>query len=80
MSIEFLTQFFGWMTLINLVILVISGLFAMFFKDIGISMHARMFSVDADRVTEVWYSYLGSFKIAFIILNLTPYLVLRLFM
>ncbi len=80
MTVDFLTQFFGWMTLINLVLFVISSFFAMFFKSIGMTMHARMFGIDAERLPEIWYSYLGTFKIAFIVLNLTPYLALRLFM
>jgi len=80
MTIEVLTQFFAWMTLINLVFFVITAVLSMLFKNVGTAMHARMFGLDADRVVEIWYSYLGTFKIAFIMLNLTPYLALRFFM
>ena len=80
MSMESLTQFFGWMTLINIVLLVVSSLFMMLFRNWGTAMHARMFGIEPERAIEVWYSYLGSFKIALIVLNLTPYLALRLFM
>jgi len=80
MTIEALTQFFAWMTLINLVLFLISAVFAMLFKNVGTAMHARMFGIDPKRATEIWYSYLGAFKIAFIMLNLTPYLALRFFM
>ncbi|MGI9393169.1 MAG: DUF6868 family protein [Boseongicola sp.] len=79
MSVEFLTQLFGWMTLINIGILVISSVFMMLFRNAGTTLHARMFGIDPDRAVEVWYSYLGSFKVALIVLNLTPYLALRFF-
>lgn len=80
MTIEVLTQLFAWMTLINLVIFLISVVFSMVFRNFGTSMHARMFGIGAERVAEIWYHYLGAFKIAFIMLNLTPYLALRFFM
>ena len=80
MTMETLTQFFGWMTLINLVIFLVSVIFSMLFRDFGTSMHARMFGIEPDHAIKVWYSYLGTFKIALIVLNLTPYLALRLFM
>ncbi len=80
MTVEFLTQFFGWMTLINIALLVFSSVFMMLFRNWGTSLHARMFGIEPERLVEVWYSYLGSFKIAVIVLNLTPYLALRFFM
>ena len=80
MTVEFLTQFFGWMTLINIALLVFSSVFMMLFKNWGTSLHARMFGIEPERLVEVWYSYLGSFKIAVIVLNITPYLALRFFL
>ena len=80
MTVEFLTQLFGWMTLINIVILFISSVFMMLFRDMGTALHARMFGIEPERLLEVWYSYMGSLKIAVIVLNITPYLALRFFM
>ena len=80
MTIEVLTQFFGWMTLVNLVLFLISVVFSMIFRDFGTKMHGRMFGIDPGRAAEIWYHYLGAYKIAIIMLNLTPYLALRLFM
>ncbi|MGI9393832.1 MAG: DUF6868 family protein [Boseongicola sp.] len=80
MTVEVLTQFFAWMTVINLALFLISVVFSMLFRDFGTAMHARMFGMDPNRVAEIWYFYLGAFKIAIIVLNLTPYLALRFFM
>ena len=78
MTIETLTTFFGWMTAINLFFFLVSVVMSMALREYGTQMHARMFGIEKARIAEIWYIYLGAFKIAFIMLNLVPFLALWL--
>ena len=78
MELEFLIHFLGWMTLVNGVILIFSTLFLWLARDWAMNLHAAMTGVDRIDLPVLYFSYLGNFKIAVIVLNLVPYLVLRL--
>ena len=80
MTIEILTAFFGWMSVVNIILFLFAVLVTWIFKGIGQSMHASMFGLNKDELPMEWYRYLGNYKIAIIMLNIAPYLALRLFM
>ena len=77
MTLETLTAFFGWMTAINISLLLLMTLAMITLKDFATSLHARLFDLDPAQVRHAFYTYLAGFKIAVIVLNLTPYLALR---
>lgn len=80
MTIETLTSFLAWCTLVNLVILIL-----WFFVLTGAGgwmrrMHGKWFGLTDEGFATVHYRVLAYFKMLWIVFNLTPYLVLRLFM
>lgn len=77
MTVETLTAFFGWMTLINFAFFGIGVLFMWLFRGIGQRMHANMFGLNEADMPREWYRYLGNYKIAIIVFCLVPYLALR---
>lgn len=79
MTVEQLTAFFGWLTVINLVIYLFTVFTLLAFKDKFSAMHAKLFGMSADEVRQAYFSYIARYKTIIIAFNLAPYLVLRFF-
>ncbi len=78
MNLETLTEFFGWMTLVNMGLLMFSTVILLLLRGVAIKMHSKMFSLDAKELNRAYFQYLGNFKILVIAFNLTPYIVLKI--
>jgi len=76
MDIEKLTSFFMWCSVINgsLLILWISMCIAL--PDTVYRLQSKWFPISRDHYNLVMYSFLGLFKLLFLIFNLVPYLAL----
>ena len=79
MTLEILTAFLAWCTLINLVILFIWWLVLSFAGGWMRGMHRRWFDLSDESFAAIHYRVLAYFKLLWIVFNLTPYLALRLF-
>ena len=78
MTIETLTAFFGWCTLINSGILAFSTV-ALFIGRKSIpKIHASMFGLQESTLAPAYFQYLAQFKIITITLNLAPYIALKI--
>lgn len=80
MTLEFLTHFLGWMALVNGGVLIFATLALWGMRDLIMTIHSTMMGVDRVDLPVLYFKYLANFKIAWIFLNLVPYLVLRLAM
>ena len=78
MTIETLTELFGWITVINMGLLIFSTIMLFFMKGMAIKIHSKMFGVDEKDLNRMYFEYLGRFKILVIVFNLTPYIALKL--
>jgi len=76
MNIQTLTTFFMWCTIINGILLIFSSVILVFFKDWVYSIHSRWFPLPKETFNAIIYSFIGLFKIAFLLFNLTPYMAL----
>ena len=80
MTIDELTRFLGWCSALNLGILLV-WTFAMLGAGERIyRLHSKWFPIPRDRFYTVIYALLGLFKMGWILLNLVPYLALRILM
>jgi hypothetical protein len=80
MTMDMWVQFLGWMAFVNGAILI-AGTFVLWAaRDWVMNIHSTMMGVDRVDLPVLYFSYLANFKIAWIVLNLVPYLVLRLAM
>jgi len=73
---EQIIEFFKWMTIINIGLLLFSSLAAMVLKPLMLSMHSKMFGVTETQFSVAVYAYLGLFKVLIIVFNIVPYLAL----
>lgn len=78
MTIESLTTFLGWCSVINITILILSTLMMIIMRDFAVKIHSGLFRVDAEALPITYLQYLGNYKIAIIILNIVPYIALRI--
>ncbi len=78
MTVELLREFFGWCTLINLGLLIWWWLFFVFAHDWTYKLHSKWFNIETDRFDTIHYAGMAIFKLAILMFNLVPYLVLRI--
>lgn len=75
-TLEITKQLLGWCLVINLAILVLTSLLIIVAREPIAKLHAKMFGIDEAVVALEYFRYLANYKIAILILNLTPYIAL----
>ena len=77
-SIEALTEFLGWCSVINIGVLMVAAFVLVVVRKPIAKIHAKMFGLDEADLSLLYIQYLGNYKIAIIVLNLVPYIALKL--
>jgi hypothetical protein len=77
-TLEQLTAFLGWSSLINIGILLISTFFVVWRRDFAVNIHSSMFDLDSQAVPAMYFDYLGRYKLMLLVFNIVPYLALRI--
>ena len=77
-SLQTVTAFFGWTTVINFVLLAISTIALIAMRGFISRVHAKMFGLDPEDVSRDYVRYLAQYKIAIIVFSLVPYITLRI--
>jgi hypothetical protein len=73
-----LTTFFMWCTIINGSLLVLWAAFIAFAPNLVYRTQSTWFPGPRETFNVILYSFLGVFKIVFLVFNLVPYLALRI--
>jgi len=76
MNLEQLTEWFKWMTIINIVFLLFSTLAVIALKSVMMNLHTKMFGITESQISVAVYAYLGLFKALVIVFNIVPYIAL----
>jgi len=76
MDIETVTRFFMWCTILNVALLVLSSLICVCAGDWVYRIHSKWFPIPRETFNVAIYSFLGFFKIVFIVFNVVPYVAL----
>jgi len=76
MDIATLTRFFMWCTILNLGLMIYWTLFCVFAPDLIYRMQSKFFPLPRETFNLIIYSFLGLFKIVFVVFSLVPYLAL----
>lgn len=79
MNMDQLTEFFKWMTIINIGLLLFSTFAVMALKSLMVNMHTKLFGVSETQISVAVYAYLGLFKVLIIVFNIVPYIALLMF-
>ena len=78
MTIDSLTAFFMWCSVINGALLVFWSLFVILVPDTVYRLQSRWFPISRDSYQLVMYSFLGLFKVMYLVFNLVPFIALKL--
>jgi hypothetical protein len=78
MTLETITAFFGWCTIINMGVLLVSTLAILLFRGYVTQKHAQWFHLDEQAVNLAYFQYLAQYKIVTLALNLAPYCALKI--
>jgi hypothetical protein len=76
MDIETLTRFFLWCTIINGSLLIFWIIMLISAPDMVYRTQRRWFPIPSETFNIVMYSFLGLFKIVFLVFNLVPWVAL----
>ena len=76
--IEMLTKFFAWSLVINIGILVFSTIMLILMRTRVSRLHAKLFDVDEQFLSQAYFKYLAQYKIMVLVFNLVPYLALKI--
>ncbi|PSL19091.1 DUF6868 family protein [Shimia abyssi] len=78
MTLEALSSFFGWMSVIHYAILVFASIMMLAARDWATSLHARMFDIGQNDVRRTYYNWLGAYKLLIFVFALVPWLAIQL--
>jgi hypothetical protein len=78
MSIEMLTKFFMWCTILNMGLLMFSFLILAFAGDFVYRIHSKWFPMPRETFNVVLYSFIGIYKIIVFVFNIVPWAVLAI--
>ena len=78
MDVQILTTFFMWCTIINGGILILWAMFFMFTPDLVYRIQSKWFPIPRETYNVVIYSFLGLFKVIFLVFNVVPYIALMI--
>lgn len=77
-SLETLTAFFGWCTAINIGLLMVATLVLGIIRGSISQIHAKLFNLNEVDLSRAYFQYLAQYKIAILVLNLVPYIALKI--
>jgi hypothetical protein len=78
MTMNELTELFGWMSVLSIGVLMFSTIMILVIKGPAMKIHSKMFGLDEKELNAAYFQYLAQFKIAAIIFNLVPYVALKI--
>ncbi|MFC1807105.1 DUF6868 family protein [Candidatus Omnitrophota bacterium] len=78
MAIETIRIFFGWCSVINIGLLILSSILIIAIRGTAARFHGKMFNLDEKFLSQAYFQYLGQYKIAIIVLNIVPYFALKI--
>ena len=76
MDVQTLTTFFMWCTIINTGLLLLWTVFFAFAPDLVYRTQSKWFPIPRETFHVVMYSFLGLFKVVFLVFNVVPYVAL----
>ena len=76
MDIQTLTTFFMWCTILNIGLLLFASLILVFAGDFVYRLHSKWLPMHRETFNVVIYSFLGLFKIIWLVFNVVPYVAL----
>ena len=78
MALDTLTSLFGWMSVINIGLLIFSTIMLTLFRAPIIRLHQTITGLDEAHLKQAYLNFIAYFKLLIIVFNLVPYIALKL--
>lgn len=78
MTIEALTELLGWASVLNIAVLMLSTVTLIAMRGVISNIHSKLFGLDEQDLGRAYFQYLAQYKIAIIVLNIAPYIALKI--
>ena len=78
MELETLTAFFGWCSLINIGLMLLSTVTLLVGQESIVRIHSRMFGLEKKELQRAYFQYLAQLKIAVLVFSIVPYIALKM--
>lgn len=78
MTTETLTELLGWACVINIALLLLTTIMVIAARGMISKIHASLFGLDEKDLGRAYFQYIAQYKIAIIVLNIAPYLALKI--
>lgn len=78
METSTLRKFFGWCSVINTTLLLVSGICFIFMNEWIFSVYKNLLHLSPEQFNSNWFISLAIYKILIIIFNIIPYFTIRL--
>lgn len=73
-----LTEFLGWVSIINIAYLVLATLIMVLAKDAIACVHNKLLKIDSNGLDKKYFDFLSQYKVATMIFSVAPYIALKL--
>lgn len=78
MALDTLTSLFGWMSVINIGLLIVSTIMLTLLRAPIIRLHQTITGLDEAHLKQAYLNFIAYFKLLIIVFNLIPYIALKL--
>jgi len=73
-----LTELLGWASIINIGVLMITTFFLTVMRSFVLSIHSKIFGLNENELLKIYVKFIGNYKMFIFIVNLSPYLSLKI--
>jgi hypothetical protein len=77
-NIDTITSFLGWCSVINTITLLTATLMLSVMRNTISAIHSKMLGINQEALPMAYMQYLGNYKIAILMLNIVPYVALKI--
>lgn len=77
-TLQTLTEFLGWASVINIGILLITSVLLILMRETIMHIHSKMFGLDTKHLSKAYFQYLAQYKILIYVFNIVPYIALKI--
>jgi hypothetical protein len=78
MTIEAWTSFFGWCTVVNIGIYLITVIALAAMRSFAYRVNAKIFRIGEEDVARITFQYVGAYKLAITVFCFAPWLALKI--
>lgn len=78
MTIDFFTEFLGWVSILTISYLMLSTVLIISLKGMMLSIHSKLFGLDKKVIELKYFEFLSNFKVFTMIFVVLPYFSLKI--